>query len=115
MHIPVAFMALASVAGLAGVIVSTAIEKDNGDLLRAQELGIPVIHRATALAQVVAGRRLIAVAGTCGKSTVTAMAGWMLARASPAPTVCSMPATPRTRCSGCAGRAWRCTRRTAVA
>jgi UDP-N-acetylmuramate--alanine ligase len=74
-------------AGSAGVIVSTAIEQDNADLRRAQELGIPVMHRATALAQVVAGRRLIAVAGTCGKSTVTAMAGWMLAQCGVDPTV----------------------------
>ena len=66
------------ISGVAGVIVSTAIEKDNADLLRAQALGIPVLHRAAALAQVVAGRRLIAVTGTCGKSTVTAMTGWML-------------------------------------
>ncbi|MEI8244047.1 MAG: Mur ligase domain-containing protein, partial [bacterium] len=66
-------------AGAAGIILSTAIEKDNADLLRAQALDIPVLHRAAALAQVVAGRRLIAVTGTCGKSTVTAMAGWMLA------------------------------------
>ena len=66
-------------AGTSGVIVSTAIEPDNADLQRAQALGIPVLHRATALAQVVAGHRLIAVTGTCGKSTVTAMAGWMLA------------------------------------
>jgi UDP-N-acetylmuramate--alanine ligase len=64
--------------GSAGVVVSTAIEKDNADLLRAQELGIPVLHRAVALAQVVSGHRVIAVAGTCGKSTVTAMLGWML-------------------------------------
>ena len=66
-------------AGQAGVIVSTAIEPDNADLVRAQALGIPVIHRAAALAQVVAHHRLIAVTGTCGKSTVTAMVGWMLA------------------------------------
>jgi UDP-N-acetylmuramate--alanine ligase len=65
--------------GAAGIVVSTAIEKNNADLLRAQALDIPVLHRAAALAQVVAGRRLIAVTGTCGKSTVTAMAGWMLA------------------------------------
>ena len=74
-------------AGMAGVIVSTAIEKDNADLLRAQALGVPVLHRATALAQVVEGRRLIAVAGTCGKSTVTAMAGWMLANCGIDPVV----------------------------
>jgi UDP-N-acetylmuramate--alanine ligase len=67
------------VAGMTALVVSTAIEKDNPDLLRAQALGIPVLHRAAALAQAVAGRRLIAVTGTCGKSTVTAMAGWMLA------------------------------------
>lgn len=67
------------VAGLAGVMVSTAIEADNADLRQAQALGISVIHRANALAQLVAGRRLIAITGTCGKSTVTAMVGWMLA------------------------------------
>ena len=67
--------------------MSTAIEKDNDDLVRAQALGIPVLHRATALAQVVAGRRLIAVAGTCGKSTVTGMAGWMLAQCGVDPVV----------------------------
>ena len=74
-------------AGAAGIVVSTAIEKDNADLLRAQALGIPVLHRATALAHVVAGRRLIAVAGTCGKSTVTAMAGWMLEQCGMDPVV----------------------------
>lgn len=65
-------------AGQAGIIISTAIEPDNADLARAGTLGVPVLHRAAALAQVVSGRRLIAVAGTCGKSTVTAMLGWML-------------------------------------
>jgi UDP-N-acetylmuramate--alanine ligase len=67
------------VAGLTALVVSTAIEQDNPELLRARALGIPVLHRAAALAQTVAGRRLIAVTGTCGKSTVTAMTGWMLA------------------------------------
>lgn len=65
--------------GLTALVTSTAIEQDNADLLRAQALGVPVLHRAAALAQVVAGRRVIAVTGTCGKSTVTAMTGWMLA------------------------------------
>ena len=75
------------IAGAAGVIVSTAIEPDNADLRRSQALGIPVLHRAAALAQVVAGRRLIAVTGTCGKSTVTAMTGWMLANCGLDPVV----------------------------
>jgi UDP-N-acetylmuramate--alanine ligase len=65
--------------GTAGLVISTAIEPDNPDLARARSLGVPVAHRAEALARLVADQRLIAVTGTCGKSTVTAMAGWMLA------------------------------------
>lgn len=61
------------------IVVSTAIEADNPALVRARELGIPVIHRAAALAEALRGRRLVAVAGTCGKSTVTAMLGHILA------------------------------------
>ena len=61
------------------VIVSTAIEETNAGLCRAKELGIPVTHRAAALARALSGHRLVAVAGTCGKSTVTAMLGHVLA------------------------------------
>lgn len=65
-------------AGVDAVVVSTAIEPDNPDLVRARGLGIPSQHRSELLKQVVAGRRLLTVAGTCGKSTVTAMLGWIL-------------------------------------
>jgi UDP-N-acetylmuramate--alanine ligase len=61
------------------VIVSTAIEEDNPGLKKARELGIPVTHRAKALARTLAPYRLVAVVGTCGKSTVTAMLGHILA------------------------------------
>lgn len=61
------------------VIVSTAIEESNPGLIKAQALNIPVTHRATALAEVLSSRRLVAVAGTCGKSTVTAMLAHVLA------------------------------------
>ncbi|MGN0853883.1 MAG: Mur ligase domain-containing protein [Kiritimatiellia bacterium] len=64
---------------VARVIVSTAIEETNRDLLRARALGIPVVHRAAALADVLRPRRLLGVAGTCGKSTVTAILGHILA------------------------------------
>ena len=60
------------------VIVSTAIEESNPGLVRARELGLPVVHRAAALAETLAERRLVAVAGTCGKSTVTAILGHLL-------------------------------------
>lgn len=61
------------------VVVSTAIEDDNPGLKRARELGIPVTHRAKALARTLAPYKLVAVVGTCGKSTVTAMLGHILA------------------------------------
>ena len=65
--------------GVERVIVSTAIEAGNPGLKRAAELGIPVIHRAAALAEALSPFRLVAVAGTCGKSTVTAMLAHVLA------------------------------------
>ena len=60
------------------VVVSTAIESDNPGLAKAAALGIPVTHRAKALARTLSGRKLVAVVGTCGKSTVTAMLGHVL-------------------------------------
>lgn len=65
--------------GTARLIVSTAIEADNPEIARAQALGVPVVHRASELARTVEGRQLVAVTGTCGKSTVTAMLGCLLA------------------------------------
>ena len=65
--------------GLGRLVVSTAIEDDNADLARAKEFGIPVVHRAAALAELLSPRKLLAVAGTCGKSTVTAILGHLLA------------------------------------
>ena len=61
------------------VIVSTAIEETNAGLVKAKELGIPVTHRAKALARTLKDYKLVAVVGTCGKSTVTAMLGHVLA------------------------------------
>ena len=61
------------------VIVSTAIEESNAGLIKAKELGIPVTHRAKALARTLKDYKLVAVVGTCGKSTVTAMLGHVLA------------------------------------
>ena len=55
------------------VVVSTAIEDTVPEVRKAAELGIPVIHRSEYLAEVTLGCRTISVAGTSGKSTVTAM------------------------------------------
>lgn len=71
----------------ARVIVSTAVEETNRDLRCARARGIPVVHRAAALAELLAPRRLVAVAGTCGKSTVTAILGHLLAESGSDPVV----------------------------
>ncbi|MGW6820965.1 UDP-N-acetylmuramate--L-alanine ligase [Streptomyces sp. NPDC055005] len=55
------------------VVVSSAIRADNPELVRAAELGIPVVHRSDALAGLMDGQRAIAVAGTHGKTTTTSM------------------------------------------
>jgi UDP-N-acetylmuramate--alanine ligase len=74
-------------AGAARLVVSSAIEDDNADLAAARRCGIPTVHRAAQLAELAAGRRLIAVTGTCGKSTVTAILGWLLQEAGLDPAV----------------------------
>lgn len=63
------------------VVFSTAIEDDNPTILKARKLGKRISHRAKALSNVLSGRKLVAVVGTCGKSTVTAMLGHILSEA----------------------------------
>ncbi len=62
----------------AEVVVSTAIGADNPELALARERGIEPIHRGALLAALCAEKRLIAVAGTHGKTTTTAMLAWAL-------------------------------------
>jgi UDP-N-acetylmuramate--alanine ligase len=57
----------------AEVVISTAIADDNPELARARERGQRVIHRGELLAELCAVRRLIAVAGTHGKTTTAGM------------------------------------------
>ncbi|WP_332248916.1 UDP-N-acetylmuramate--L-alanine ligase, partial [Brachybacterium phenoliresistens] len=56
------------------VVVSTAVRPDNPEVIAARERQIPVIHRAAALEGLLGRRPLIAVAGTHGKTSTTAMA-----------------------------------------
>jgi UDP-N-acetylmuramate--alanine ligase len=62
----------------AEVVVSTAIGADNPELSLARERGVTPIHRGALLAELCAEKRLIAIAGTHGKTTTTAMAVWAL-------------------------------------
>ena len=55
------------------VIISTAIEDTNPEIIKANALNIPIVVRAELLAEICASKRTIAIAGTSGKSTTTAM------------------------------------------
>ena len=57
----------------AEVVVSTAVGEDNPELAKARERGQPVVHRGELLAELCAEKRLLAVAGTHGKTTTAGM------------------------------------------
>jgi UDP-N-acetylmuramate-alanine ligase len=66
-------------AGLDRVVYSTAVEADTPEMRAARALGIDLVPRPALLAEIVnAGHPGVAVAGTSGKSTITAMLGWLL-------------------------------------
>ncbi|HET9163702.1 MAG TPA: Mur ligase domain-containing protein [Solirubrobacterales bacterium] len=62
----------------AEVVVSTAIAAENPELALARERGLTVRRRGELLAELCAEKRLIAIAGTHGKTTTTAMLVWAL-------------------------------------
>ncbi len=62
-----------NVLGADTVVVSGAIAEDNPEYLAARAAGIPVLHRAVALAWLTGKHRLVAVAGAHGKTTSTGM------------------------------------------
>lgn len=69
------------------VVHSAAIGEHNLELVAARRLDVPVLSYAEALARRLAGRDLIAVAGTHGKSTTTAMVAEILIRSGLDPSV----------------------------
>jgi len=67
-----------NVNGATKVIVSSAIDTNNPEYRAAQERGIPIVRRGEMLAQLLNERRGIAICGTHGKTTTTAMAACIL-------------------------------------
>jgi UDP-N-acetylmuramate--alanine ligase len=67
------------------LVVSSAIRDDNPELTEARRRGLRILHRAAALASVMLGRRVIAVAGTHGKTTTTSMITTVLREAGAEP------------------------------
>ena len=68
----------ANVPAGAEIVVSTAISDENPELALARAADLKVIHRGELLAELCAEKRLIAIAGTHGKTTTTAMTVWAL-------------------------------------
>ncbi|MGH2632378.1 MAG: UDP-N-acetylmuramate--L-alanine ligase [Tepidiformaceae bacterium] len=68
--------------GDAALVVTTAAASDaNPEIVEAQRRGIPVILRAEMVARLMEGKRVIAVAGTHGKTTTSSMIAFILREA----------------------------------
>ncbi len=88
MGIPVSIGQSADNLGDATVIVvSSAIQPDNPELLAARQRHIPVVRRAEMLAELMRLKWAIAVGGTHGKTTTTSLIAAMLDTAGTDPTV----------------------------
>jgi UDP-N-acetylmuramate--alanine ligase len=88
------------------VCISTAIEESNPDILAAHTRKIPIIHRSDLLAAVIETKRTIAIAGTSGKSTVTAMIFEFLTACGKSPSLISGAALRRLEQQGLVGNAY---------
>jgi UDP-N-acetylmuramate--alanine ligase len=74
------------VQGVDVLVVSAAIPAEHLELQAAAALGLPVIRRATLVAEVIRGLKSVAVAGTHGKTTTTALLTHLLDQAGANPT-----------------------------
>lgn len=68
----------ANVSGANAVVTSTAVKPDNPEVAAARNRRIPVVPRAMMLAELMRLKQGIAIAGTHGKTTTTAMTAWVL-------------------------------------
>jgi UDP-N-acetylmuramate--alanine ligase len=69
------------------VVVSSAIRLDNAEYVEAQRRGLPIVARGEMLARIIGGTPTVAVAGTHGKTTTTAMIAAIFEAAGYDPTV----------------------------
>ena len=74
-------------AGCGALVVSTAIEDTIPDVATARAIDVPILHRSELLAEFVAASETLAVTGTSGKSTTTAMIAEILMGAGRDPSV----------------------------
>src|SRR6188472_4380428 len=76
-----------NVDGADVVVVSTAIKRDNPELMAARAQRIPVVRRAEMLAELMRLKSCVAIAGTHGKTTTTSMVAALLDAGDLDPTV----------------------------
>jgi UDP-N-acetylmuramate--alanine ligase len=76
-----------NVAGAHVVVVSSAIKRDNPELVGAREARIPVVRRAEMLAELMRLKSAIAIAGTHGKTTTTSLVAALVEAGGFDPTV----------------------------
>ena len=69
------------------LVISTAIKRDNPELMAARASGIPVVRRAEMLAELMRFRQAVAIGGTHGKTTTTSLVGTLLDAGGLDPTV----------------------------
>jgi len=69
------------------VVVSTAIKRDNPELVAARERRLPVVRRAEMLAELMRLKQCVAIAGTHGKTTTTSLVATLLDAGGLDPTV----------------------------
>ena len=67
-----------NVEGMDVIVVSSAINEQNPEIIVAREQRIPIIRRAEMLAELMRFRHGIAIAGTHGKTTTSSMLAWVL-------------------------------------
>ncbi|HEV8547957.1 MAG TPA: UDP-N-acetylmuramate--L-alanine ligase, partial [Polyangiaceae bacterium] len=76
-----------NVHGADVIVYSSAIDEKNPEIVRARELGVPVISRAEMLAELMRVKYGIAIAGSHGKTTTTSLVATILRAAGFDPTV----------------------------
>jgi len=76
-----------NVEGASVVVVSSAIKRDNSELIAARAKRLPIVRRAEMLAELMRLKSAVAIAGTHGKTTTTSMVAALLDAGGLDPTV----------------------------